>query len=116
MTATQDQQLGYALDAQWYHTPEFTKLMRDGLARLTVADVNAAIKKHLSARNLSVVMITKDAAGLKDKLLSDAFSPIAYDAPKPQAVLDEDKAIGAMKLGIRPEAVRITPAAQAFAE
>ena len=116
MTATQDQQLGYALDAQWYNTPEFTRMMRDGLARLTVADVNAAIKKHLSARNLSVVVITKDAAGLKEKLVSDAFSPITYDAPKPQAVLDEDKVIGAMKLNIRPEAVRITPAAQAFAE
>jgi zinc protease len=56
-----------------------------------VADVNAAIKKHLSARNLSVVFITKDAAGLKNALVSDAFSPITYDAAKPQAVLDEDK-------------------------
>jgi zinc protease len=49
MTATQDQQLGYALDAQWYGTPEFTRMMRDGLARLTVADVNAAMRKHLSS-------------------------------------------------------------------
>ncbi|MEH6437655.1 M16 family metallopeptidase [Massilia sp. DD77] len=116
MTATQDQQLGYALDAQWYGTPEFTRMMRDGLAKLSAADVNAAIRRHLSARNLSVVIITKDAAGLKDKLVSDAFSPIAYDANKPQALLDEDKAIGAMKLGIRPEALRITPADQAFAQ
>jgi zinc protease len=52
-------------------------------------------------------VITKDAAGLKEKLVSDAFSP---------AVLDEDKTISAMKLGIRPEAVRMTPAVQAFAE
>jgi zinc protease len=116
MTATQDQRLGYALDSQWYGTPEFTRLMRDGLAKLTVADVNAAIKKHLSARNLSVVFITKDAAGLKNALVSDAFSPIKYDAAKPQAVLDEDAVIGAMKLGIRPENVKITPAAQVFAE
>ena len=116
MTATQDQRLGYALDSQWYRTPEFTQMMRDGLAKLTVADVNAAIRKHLSARNLSVVFITKDAAGLKTALVSDAFSPIKYDAPKPQAVLDEDAVIGAMKLGIKPENVKITPAAQAFAE
>ena len=116
MTATQDQQLGYALDAQWYRTPEFTRMMRDGLAKLTVADVNAAIRKHLSANNLSVVIITKDAAALKDKLVSDAFSPISYDAKKPQALLDEDQQIGSMKLGIKPESVRITPAAQAFAE
>jgi zinc protease len=116
MTATQDAQLGYALDAQWYHTPEFTQMMRDGLAKLTVADVNAAIRKHWSAKNLSVVFITKDAAGLKDKLVNDTFSPVTYDATKPQELLDEDKAIGAMKLGICPEAVRITPAVQAFAQ
>ncbi|MBJ7310881.1 M16 family metallopeptidase [Rugamonas sp. CCM 8940] len=116
MTATQDQQLGYALDAQWYGTPEFTSLMRDGLARLTVADVNAAIRKHLSARDLSVVIITKDAAGLKDKLVSDAFSPIKYDGNKPKELLDEDQLIGARKLNIAPEAVTITPAAKAFAE
>jgi zinc protease len=91
-------------------------MMRDGLAKLTAADVNAAIRKHLSAKNLSVVFITKDAAGLKEKLVSDAFSPISYDAQKPQELLDEDKAIGAMKLGIRPEAVRITPATEAFAQ
>ncbi len=116
MTATQDQQLGYALDSQWYRTPEFTRMMREGLAKLTVADVNAAMKKHLSSKNLSVVIITKDAAGMKEKLVTDAFSPIAYDAKKPQALLDEDQRIGAMKLGIRPEAVRITPAGQVFAQ
>lgn len=115
MTATQDQQLGYALDAQWYGTPEFTAMMRAALSTLTAADVNAAIRRHLSAKNLSVVIVTKDAAGLKEALVSDAFSPIAYDAAKPQALLDEDGRIGAMKLGIRPEAVRITPAAEVFA-
>jgi zinc protease len=116
MTATQDQQLGYALDSQWYRTPEFTRMMREGLAKLTVADVNAAMQKHLSSKNLSVVIITKDAAGLKDKLVTDAFSPITYDAKKTQALLDEDQQIGGMKLGIKPEAVRITPAVQVFAE
>ena len=116
MTATQDQQLGYTLDSQWYGTPEFTTLMRDALSKLSAADVNAAIKKHLSARNLSVAIITKDAAGLKQALVSDAFSPIKYDANKPQSLLDEDKQIGSMKLNIKPEAVTITPAAQVFAK
>jgi zinc protease len=83
---------------------------------MTVADVNAAIRKHLSATNLSVDFITKDAQGLKEKLVSDAFSPIKYDGNKPQSLLDEDKVIGAMKLNIRPDAVRITPAAEVFAQ
>ena len=53
--------------------------------------VNAAIRKHLTARDLSVVIITKDAAGLKQALVSDAFSPIKYDGEKPAELLDEDK-------------------------
>ncbi|HEX8615877.1 MAG TPA: pitrilysin family protein [Telluria sp.] len=116
MTATQDQYLGYALDSQWYGTPEFTKMMRDGLSKLTLADLNAAIRKHLSTNNLSLVFITKDAAGLKEKLVTDAVSTIKYDGNRPQSLLDEDKAIGSMKLNIKPEAVRITPASAVFAE
>ena len=37
--------------------------MRKQLQALTLEQVNAAIKRHLSARDLSVVFITKDAAG-----------------------------------------------------
>lgn len=116
MTATQDQQLGYALDANWYGTPEFTKMMRDKLSKLTLADVNGAIKKHLSAKDLSVVIITKDAAGMKERLLSDAVSTIKYDGDKPKSLLDEDATIGARKLSIKPEAITITPSTKAFAE
>ncbi|WP_230412224.1 M16 family metallopeptidase [Undibacterium hunanense] len=116
MTATQDQQLGYALDAQWYRTPEFTKMMRDNLSKLSLADVNAAMKKHLSAQNMSVVMIAKDAVGLKDKLVSDGFSAIKYNSEKPKELLDEDQVIGNRKLNIKAEAVSITPASKVFAE
>jgi zinc protease len=65
MTARQDQQLGYALDSKWYGTGEFTRSMRDALQTLTVEQVNAAVKKHLTAKDLSVVIITKDAQGMK---------------------------------------------------
>jgi zinc protease len=116
MTATQNQQLGYALDSKWYGIPEFTSYMRDRLSKLTLADVNAVIRKHLSAKNLSVVVVTKDAKALADTLVADGFSPIKYDAPKPQSVLDEDKVIGALKLGIKAEDVRITPVEEVFAK
>ena len=115
MTARQDQQLGYALDSKWYRIGEFTQYMRDALQKLTVDQVNAAVKKHLTAKDLSVVVITKDAQGLKQALVSDAFSPIAYDAgDKPKTLLDEDKVIGALTLGITPEKVKITPIAEVF--
>jgi zinc protease len=115
LTATQDNQLGYRLDSDWYGIPEYTAYMRERLAKLTRDDVNAAVRKHLSARNLSVVVITKDAAALRDALVSDAFSPIKYDAEKPAALLDEDKVIGARRLGVAKDAVRITPVDEVFA-
>jgi zinc protease len=115
MTATQNQQLGYALDSEWYRIPEFTAYMREKLAKLTLADVNAAVRQHLSGSELTVVIITKDAKGLAETLLADTPSSIRYDAPKPQELVDEDKRIGALKLGLRPDAVTITPVAEVFA-
>jgi zinc protease len=89
--------------------------MRERLAALTREEVNRVIRAHLSGQNLHVVAITKDAAGFRDALVSDAPSPITYDAPKPREVLAEDKIISVLKLGIRPEAVRITKVEDVFA-
>ncbi len=115
MTASQDQNLGYALDSWWYGIPEYTQYMRAQYAKLTRDDVNKAIKKYLSAKNLSLVYIAKDAEGLRDQLLKDAPSSVTYDAPKPQLAA-EDKVIGAYKLNIKPENVKITPVDNVFAK
>jgi zinc protease len=114
LTATQDSQLGYALDSKFYGIPEFTPYIREQLVKLTVDDVNRAIRKHLSGNDLHVVIITKDAAGLKQRLLSDAVSTVTYDAPKPKEVTDEDAVIGAMKLNIAPDALVITKVEDVF--
>ena len=116
MTASQDQQLGYALDSRWYGIGEYTAYMRERLQKVTLAQVNAAVKKHLSAKDLQVVMVAKDAEGLRDALLKDAPSTVTYDAPKPPELLAEDKVIGAMKLGLRPEAVTIVDVEKVFAK
>ncbi|HEY7410579.1 MAG TPA: pitrilysin family protein, partial [Vicinamibacteria bacterium] len=115
LTATQDQQLGYRLDSDWYGIPEYTQYLRDRLSKLTRAEVNAAVKKHLSGTDFFVVAITKDAEGLKKALVSEEFSPMTYDAEKPAELLAEDKAIGGLKLGVRAEAVRIVPVEEVFA-
>ncbi|MHB0971196.1 MAG: M16 family metallopeptidase [Thermoanaerobaculia bacterium] len=114
VTATQNQQLGYALDSAWYGIPEYTTYMRGALAKLTLDDVNRVVKKHLSARDIQVVVVTKDAEGLKEKLVTNAFSPIKYEAEKPKALLDEDQVIGAKKLDVKN--VTITPVEQVFAK
>jgi zinc protease len=115
MTARQDQQLGYALDSRWYGTGEFTEYLRGKLQSLTLEQVNAAIKRHLTPQKLSVVIVTKDAAALKQALVTDAPSPIKYDGEKPSELLEEDRVIGALKLNIAESDVRITPINQVFA-
>ncbi len=115
LTQTQGADLGTALDSRWYGTGDYVPHLRERLAKLTRADVNRAIRKHLSAEKLSVVFVTKDAEGLKKALLSPEPSTIAYDARKPPEVLAQDKVIGARKLGLTPERVRVTPVADVFA-
>jgi zinc protease len=116
MTAQQDQQLGYALDSEWYGIGEFTTFMRSALQALTVRQVNDAIRKHLTVADLSIVFVTRDAEGLKRALASDAPSAISYDAAKPAALLAEDALIGRRKLNIAAERIRVTPIGEVFQE
>ena len=112
-TSTQNQQIGYALDSDWYGMGEYTRTMRAALQKLTLADVNKAIRTHIHPADMKVVFITKDAEGLKQKLLADAPSTIHYDADKPKELLAEDAVIGAEKLGIKT--VAIVPVESVFA-
>jgi zinc protease len=116
MLKTQEQQLGYALDSRWYEMGDFAETMRERLGRLTIDSVNAAIRRHLSAQDLSVVMVTKDGSSLRDQLLSEEPTTISYDSAKPEEILKEDEVIGARPLKLRPGAVRITHADEVFAK
>ncbi|HEX7809461.1 MAG TPA: insulinase family protein, partial [Thermoanaerobaculia bacterium] len=115
LTANQNQRLGYALDSWWYGMGDYVDTMRVAYSKLTRDDVNKAIKKYLSAKNLHVVIITKDAEGLRDTLLKDEPSSIKYDAPKPQ-LAEEDKVIGSYKLNIKPGNIRIVNVDDVFAK
>jgi zinc protease len=115
LTSTQGQRLGYALDSWWYGIPDYVDYMRGQYAKLTRQQVNAAIKKYLSTKNMNVVIITKDAEGLRDTLLKDALSTIAYNEAKP-ALAAEDKTIGSYKLNIKPENIRIVNVEDVFSK
>jgi zinc protease len=113
-TSTANQQVGYALDSQWYGIGEYTAYMRAALGKLTLDDVNRAIRTHIHPQDFKIVAITKDADGLKRTLVGDEVSTMKYEAEKPQELLDEDKVIGALKLGIRADAVHVIPIDEVF--
>jgi len=98
LTDGQSRQLGYAMDSQYYQTDEFSNYVRDELNNMTLDDVNRVIRENLNTDNMQYVFITKDAADLSQRLMSDQASPMTYDADLPQDVLDEDKLIDSIPL------------------
>lgn len=114
LTQTQDDALGYALDSRFYGIDEFPAYMREQLARLTVEDVNAAIRRHLANQPMRVVVVTKDAQAFKDAIVSGQPSPITYNSPKPQAILDEDRIIQSYRIPVTAADVTVTPVEQVF--
>ncbi|MDQ6786264.1 MAG: insulinase family protein [Acidobacteriota bacterium] len=115
LTQTKDAELGYALDSKFYGIPNYNQYMKDNLSELTLADVNNAIKKYLgNAGAMRIVMITKDADGLRDAIVKNAPSPISYNTPKPPEILEEDKTIQTYRINVRPQDVTVTPVARVF--
>jgi zinc protease len=100
LAQTQSEQLGYDLDSRYYGIPSFKKYFKDALAKMTLEDVNAAIRRHLRSTNLDVVLIAKDAAGLKRAIESGTPSTARYVTPPPKDVLDEDKTVSTYKLDV----------------
>lgn len=114
LTATQDDQLGYALDSRYYGIKDFPAYMREQLAKLTLADVNRVIKQYLKSDAMRIAIVTKDAAGLRDAIVNNKPSPITYNAPKPKEITDEDKAIENYKIVVKPADVMIVAADKVF--
>lgn len=108
--------LGYAMDDRFYgiegesHLVRFRRMMDE----LTLADVNAAIKRHLQYANLKIAVVTGDTAGLQAALTSGAPTPITYDTPKAEAILAEDREIAALPLELASERVTVVPVTSAF--
>jgi zinc protease len=116
LNKTQDRQLGYALDSDYYGIGEYTKTMVDALSKLTLDDVNKVIKKYLQSEDIKFVFITKDAEGLKNRLANNSVSKMIYQAEKPEALLEEDKIIENYKLDFKAEKVNIVPVEDVFLE
>jgi zinc protease len=105
---TEQRQLGFALDDAYYgdETAYFEKLFAD-IDALTVDDVNAAVRKYLTADDLFVAAVTKDAAGFKEALAANAPSPVTYASPKPEEVVAEDEQVKVLELGIPADSIEI---------
>lgn len=110
------ERLGWQMDSKYYGYDDFLAEVQERLPKITLAQVNDAIKKHLNFENLHIAVITQDAESLRDALIANTPSPISYAGPKPQKILDEDMIYEIFPLTVRSRNVRIAPAVEFFRE
>jgi zinc protease len=114
LTQTQSARLGSALDSRYYGNGDYTTYLRESLAKLTVDDVNRAIRQHLATDRMQIVIVTKDPTPFEDAVAKNTPSPITYNSPKPKEIADEDAIIQTYRINVKPEDVSVVPVERAF--
>jgi len=114
LTQTQSARLGYALDSRYYGIGDYNTYLRDGLAKLTVDDVNRAIRRHLSTSAMRIVVITRDPKPFEEAVAKNTPSPIVYNSPKPKEIMEEDAVIQSYRMNVKPQDVTVVPVEGVF--
>jgi zinc protease len=104
--------LGYMMDSKHYGMPPYIDEIEARLKKVTVEQVNAAIRKYLSPDEWTAVIVTNNAGQLEETLRKDAPSPKSYNSQPPAEVLAEDKAI--QVLPVKPTKFETIPIADVF--
>ncbi|HEY3162310.1 MAG TPA: pitrilysin family protein [Vicinamibacterales bacterium] len=114
LTQTQSARLGYALDSRQYGIGDYNTYLRDALAKLSVDDVNRAIRQHLAPNRMRIVIVTKDPKPFQDAVAKNTPSPITYNSPKLKDIMDEDAVIQAYRINAKPADVTVVPVEKVF--
>ena len=114
--------LGYEIDGRFYGKKSVVDELDERLPKMTVQDVNAAIKCHLQAKDLSIAVVTGGltaegqprADALRELLQSGAKTPLVTNSPMPSALVEENKIIEVYPLDLNAERLRVIPVDQLF--
>jgi len=104
---TPNARLGYLMDSKFYGRDDYLAELDGLLDKVTLEDVNKAIKKHFQVNNMFVTIITdeSEAAPLKESLLANAVSPMSYSnslkSGLDKSILEEDDAVASYKLNVK---------------
>ena len=111
---TLGERLGWQMDSKYYGYKDFLAEAQERLPKITLEQVNNAIRKYLNFENLYIAVITQDAQSLRDVLVADTPSPITYSGPKPQEILEEDMIYEVFPLKVKSKNIRVVPASKFF--
>ena len=104
---TPEKELGFLMDSKFYGRTDYIKEMDALLEKVTLEEVNAAIRKYFQTQNMDIVIVTDDseAEALADSFKKNSPSPMSYSNQVkeglPQDVLDEDKEVENYQLNVK---------------
>ena len=104
---TPSKKLGYLMDSRFYGRKDWITELDGLLSKLTLADVNNAMKKYWQVQNMGIVIVTDESEvnDLVESLRTGAVSPMSYSdnlkATLPKEILDEDEVVAKYPLEVR---------------
>ena len=102
-----DEQLGYLMDSKMYGRKNYIEELGELLSKLTLNDVNDAIKKYMQIDNMKITIVTdvSEAQALASSLRDNRSSPMSYSnivkAGLSKEILDEDTNTENFKLNVK---------------
>ena len=102
-----DQQLGYLMDSKMYGRENYIEELGGLLSKLTLEDVNNAIKKYMQIDNMKITIVTdvSEAEPLAESLRNNSLSPMSYSnlvkAGLSEDILKEDTTTESFKLNVK---------------
>ena len=102
-----EQQLGYLMDSKMYGRENYIEELGELLSKLTLDDVNNAIKKYMQIDNMKITIVTdvSEAEPLAESLKNNTISPMSYSnmvkAGLSEDILSEDAATENFKLNVK---------------
>ncbi len=99
--------LGYLMDSKYYGRTDYIDELDKLLAKLTLEDVNKAVKKYWQINNMKITIVTdkSEAEELAKSLLENTYSSMSYSnlvkAGLPKEVLAEDEEVANFKLNVK---------------
>lgn len=117
-TQTPEKQLGFLMDSKYYERKNYINELSALLERVTLKDVNSAIKKYWQVDNMFVTIVTdeSEAEPLAESLKNNSPSPMSYSnlvkEGLPKEILEEDNEVANYKLNIK--SVKIVGSADTF--
>jgi zinc protease len=115
---TPGDRLGFLMDSKFYDRKDYINELDKLLSKLTLNDVNKAIKKYWQTDNMFVTIVTNksEAEPLAASLKENLPSPMSYanivKAGLPEEIVAADKKVANLKLNVK--SVKIVDSANTF--